>query len=178
MNRDPRPHLLAALGLMLLVAACGEPIDRNKAADAGSADDYDEAAGSGTLEVEAELMEADRMFAADVAAADPADRASVWAGWFVPDGRQIVPGAVVQGTGSIAAMMNGAFTSPGYTLEWDPDSATASPDGMLGWTTGRYINRRETPEGPVEAEGRYLSLWRRLPDGSWKVDLDTGVPDG
>lgn len=131
----------------------------------------------GTARFERELMEADRRFAAEVATADPADRAAVWAGWFVADGRQIVPGAVVQGTTSIASMMDGAFTSPGYSLEWDPDSATASPDGMLGWTTGRYVNRREGPEGAVTAEGRYLSLWRRTADGSWKVDLDTGVPD-
>ena len=130
-----------------------------------------------TARFERELMEADRRFAAEVAAAAPSDRAAVWAGWFVPEGRQIVPGAVVQGTESIASLMEGAFTSSGYSLEWDPDSATASADGTLGWTTGRYVNRREGPDGSVTAEGRYLSLWRRMPDGSWKVDLDTGVPD-
>jgi ketosteroid isomerase-like protein len=126
---------------------------------------------------ERELMAADRRFAAEVAAASPADRAAVWAGWFVPEGRQIVPGSVVQGTASIASLMEGAFTSPGYLLEWDPDSATASPDGMLGWTTGRYVNRRTGPDGVVTSAGRYLSLWRRTADGSWKVDLDTGIPD-
>jgi ketosteroid isomerase-like protein len=122
-------------------------------------------------------MAADRRFAAEVAAADPADRGAVWAGWFAPDGRQIVPGTVVTGHETITALMDGAFTSPGFALEWDPDTAAASPDGQLGWTSGRYVSRGIGPEGEVVTEGRYLTIWRRLPDGAWKVDLDTGVPD-
>lgn len=155
--------MIPAAGLLLL-AACGEPIGGS--GRGGSKPDF-----------VTELMAADRSFAAEVAAAAPAERAAVWAGWFAPDGRQVVPGAVVQGAESIVALMKGAFTAPGYSLEWDPDSATASADGTLGWTTGRYVNRREGPGGRVESEGRYLSLWKRMPDGSWKVDLDTGVPD-
>ena len=60
---------------------------------------------------------------------------------------------------------------------WGPDMATASPDGQLGWTSGRYENWRQGPDGIVTSEGRYLTLWARQADGTWKVDLDTGVPD-
>jgi len=122
-------------------------------------------------------MDADRRFAADVAAAPAADRGAVWAGWFAPDGRQILPGAVVAGRADIADLMTGAFTSPGFALEWEPDEAAASPDGQLGWTTGRYVSRSAGPDGETAREGRYLTLWRRQPDGTWKVTVDTGVPD-
>lgn len=31
--------------------------------------------------------------------------------------------------------------------------------------------------GPVQSEGRYLTVWQRQPDGDWKVAVDAGVPD-
>jgi ketosteroid isomerase-like protein len=122
-------------------------------------------------------MEEDRRFAAEVAAAAPADRGQVWAAWFSPAGRQILPGAVVQGARSIAALMGPAFATPGYSLTWEPDLASADAAGDLGWTSGRYESRGEGPEGPILEHGRYLTIWQRQPDGRWKVAVDTGVPD-
>jgi uncharacterized protein (TIGR02246 family) len=126
---------------------------------------------------EAELKEADRRFAAEVATADPAARGQVWAGWFTDDGRQLVPGRVVEGTRSIAEMMGPIFPQPGTQLTWEPDLAEAAPSGDMGWTSGRYESRRSGPEGESVEHGRYLTIWRRQADGSWKVALDTGVPD-
>ena len=56
--------------------------------------------------------------------------------------------------------------------------AVAAGGGDLGWTSGRYVATHTGPDGPVRSEGRYVTVWRRQPDGTWKVDLDTGVPDG
>lgn len=123
-------------------------------------------------------MAADRRFAAEVDTAATSDRARIWANWFAPDGRQIVPRRVVQGQGSIAEMMAGAFDTPGFRLTWDPDQAVVSAAGDLGWTSGRYQTTSQGPQGPVTSEGRYLTIWRRQADGGLKVDLDTGVPDG
>ena len=126
---------------------------------------------------ERELKEADRRFAADVAAADPADRGRVWAGWFAPEGQQIIPGAVIQGMESIADLMDPFFAGGSQELTWDPDVASASAAGDMGWTSGRYEIRSPGPEGPTVRHGRYLTIWRRQADGAWKVTLDTGVPD-
>jgi hypothetical protein len=126
---------------------------------------------------ENELMEADRRFAAEVAAAAPTDRGKVWAGWFSPTGRQIVPGNVVQGSRSITALMGPAFAAPGYSLTWEPDLASSGAAGDMGWTSGRYESRRAGPEGDILEHGRYLTIWKRGPDGRWKVAVDTGVPD-
>ncbi|MCB1183915.1 prolyl oligopeptidase family serine peptidase [bacterium] len=132
---------------------------------------------SGTSPFEAALLDADRRFAADVAAAAAADRATVWAGWFAADGRQVVPGAVVSGRDAIVALMAPVFGAPGSGLAWAPDRAVAAGGGDLGWTSGRYVATHAGPDGPVRSEGRYVTVWRRQPDGTWKVDLDTGVPD-
>lgn len=124
------------------------------------------------------LLEADRRFAAAVSAAEPANRGRVWAGWFAPDGRQIVTGRQVIGPGDVAALMGPVLATPGYELQWDPDTARIAEDGTLGWTTGRYVSRRTSSTGePEESRGRYLTIWKRQPDGCWKVAVDTGVPD-
>ena len=132
---------------------------------------------TGTTGFEKELMEADRRFAQEVAAADPSDRGRVWAEWFAPNGRQIIPGHVVKGSESITALMGPAFATAGYSLTWDPDIASASADGDMGWTSGRYESRSTGPEGETVGHGRYLTIWRRQSDGGWKVALDNGVPD-
>ena len=124
------------------------------------------------------LLDADRRFAAAVASAAPADRGRVWAEWFAPQGRQIITGREVVGPRSIESLMGPVFASPGYALEWDPDDARISEDGSMGWTTGRYVSRRSSSgQEPTESRGRYLTNWERQPDGTWKVTVDTGVPD-
>ena len=120
-----------------------------------------------------ELMEADRRFAAEVQAAPLEKRAEVWAGWFEPEGCQVVPGQVVQGSESIIGLMGPAFAAEGYSLVWEPDLARSSQDGTLGLTSGRYTST--SPDGTV-SHGRYASVWKRV-DGQWRVTLDTGVPD-
>jgi ketosteroid isomerase-like protein len=167
---SPLPRFVKVSPFILMAALClggcsGEKNFRPKADSSGP-----------TL-YESELMEADRLFSNQVAAVNPADRANTWAKWFTPSGRQIVAGKVVQGSPSVADLMNGAFTSPGYSLTWEPDMASASQDGTLGWTTGRYESRGGEPGQETIARGRYLTIWRRLEDGSWKVAVDTGVPD-
>ena len=46
-------------------------------------------------------------------------------------------------------------------------------DGTLGYTWGRY---RVEAGDSITGRGRYLTVWRRQPDGSWKVDADIGSP--
>jgi uncharacterized protein (TIGR02246 family) len=125
---------------------------------------------------EAELLAADRQFAAEVAAASSDRRAAAWAGWFEQDGCQVIPGQVVKGAESIASLMGPAFTTPGYMLSWDPDLARSSVDGTLGMTSGRYTSTSLDDGKTVTRQGRYVSVWKKV-DGRWLVTLDTGVPD-
>lgn len=127
-------------------------------------------------DVPAQLMAADRAFAAAVAAATGTDRAAVWADWFAPDGRQLLPGAVVTGHEDIQGLMTSSFADPEATLTWEPDLADGAGD--WGWTSGRYVSRRPGPDEPIVKGGRYLTVWRRDDRGAWKVAVDTGVPDG
>ncbi len=119
------------------------------------------------------LMEADRAFAADVASGG----SRAWASWMADDGAQIVPGAgEVRGHEAILELMAG-LDDPTSTLTWEPVRADVAASGDLGWTTGTYVSEGTGPDGARRhAEGRYVTIWRRQPDGAWKVVMDLGNP--
>ncbi len=50
--------------------------------------------------------------------------------------------------------------------------------GDLGFTIGRYVQRRTIGDTESLREGRYITIWRLTADGEWRVALDGGKPDG
>lgn len=86
---------------------------------------------------------------------------------------QIPPaGPPVRGRAAIAQAVAGPA---GSTMHWTPEAADVARSGDLGWTWGGYLYSTPGPNGiPVVSAGRYLNVWRRLPDGSWKVIADIG----
>jgi len=58
-------------------------------------------------------------------------------------------------------------------LEWMPVAAAQDCSGQWALTTGPWTY--SAPESGGSSVGHYLSLWRRDPDGSWRVILDNGV---
>ncbi len=121
------------------------------------------------------LMEADRAFADAVAR----DGAAAWVAWFDEDGAMIQAGAgEVRGRAAIRDAV-AYLDRPGVSLRWEPDRADIAASGDLGWTTGTYAYEAAGPDGAtVRSRGRYVSIWRLQPDGSWKVVMDLGSPVG
>lgn len=73
------------------------------------------------------------------------------------------------------AIAQAAAGPPGTTMHWTPEFADVARSGDLGWTWGGYIFSVPGPNGiPMVSTGRYLNVWRRMPDGSWKVIADIG----
>ena len=59
----------------------------------------------------------------------------------------------------------------GYKLSGLLDLPDSGAD--LGYTIGTY--HMQLPDGDgnvVEIEGKYLSVWKRQPDGRWKIAVD------
>ena len=119
------------------------------------------------------LMEADRAFSRDVGERG----AEAWVSWFADDGAQIQPGAgEVRGKEAIRQLMAG-LDDPDFSLRWEPLRADIAASGDLGWTTGEYVSEGKGPDGePRRGQGRYVSIWRKQADGSWKVVMDLGNP--
>jgi len=61
--------------------------------------------------------------------------------------------------------------TPGDTLDWAPLLGHAAASGDLGYTVGAAVHR---VEGKPATYTKYLTIWIRLPDGSWRFVLDGG----
>ena len=59
------------------------------------------------------------------------------------------------------------------TLEWYPAISQTAGSGDQGYTMGPWKYR--SADGKAAAQGTFLSVWRKQPDGGWRVALDCGV---
>ena len=117
------------------------------------------------------LMQADRDF--DKATA--AKGVDGWVSFFAEDGKMYGRGGdLVTGRAGIRELMAPRFADPKATLRWEPTFAAVSKSGDLGYTTGKSKGRTVEDGKLMEREGRYLSIWRKQKDGSWKVEIDHG----
>jgi ketosteroid isomerase-like protein len=95
--------------------------------------------------------------------------------WFAEDGVLMGNGqAPVVGRVAIAKSMS--WSAKDYQLTWTPTDAMMGPSGDMGYTWGRYEGHSKDANGnPVVTSGRYMTVWRKEPDGQWKVVLDAGA---
>jgi len=84
------------------------------------------------------------------------------------------PGApIVKGKAAIREFVAGGFNTPGFSVSWEPDEVVVAEDGRSGYTTG--LNQFTAPDADgnlVTTVGRYVTIWRKEGDGSWKCVVD------
>lgn len=116
------------------------------------------------------LFQLEARFAKDVAARGGA----AFADWFAGDGVALGNGAAPL-IGKVAIAKGANWSPKDYQLTWTPTYALMGPSGDMGYTWGHYEGHSKDANGnPVTTSGRYITVWRREPDGNWKVVLDAG----
>jgi ketosteroid isomerase-like protein len=92
-----------------------------------------------------------------------------------PNGSMLAPNApIATGHDAIRAAIGGFYGMPGMTLSWEATKAEAAMSGDLGYSQGTYTLSFNGPNGqPVTDHGKYVTVWRKQADGSWKVVADT-----
>jgi ketosteroid isomerase-like protein len=63
----------------------------------------------------------------------------------------------------------------GAQLLWEPRFGDAAASGELGWLTGPSTSINPARNNGAPRHGNYASVWKRQPDGSFKVIMDVGV---
>jgi ketosteroid isomerase-like protein len=92
-----------------------------------------------------------------------------------PDGAVFADPALVVGPAAIADAYR--IIAQGTSLSWRPVYADIAGSADLGYTIGEYVSTGRGPSGAaVQRVGKYLTVWRRQPDGSWKFMIDGGNP--
>jgi len=119
------------------------------------------------------LIRADADFNADVAARG----VDAWVEVFAEDGAMLVPNQpLIRGHAKIRETMadlgDPRKAAPALKLRWKPLAAQVSDDGTLGWTYGNAVISSARGENKT----KYVTVWRKQADGSWKVAADLGVP--
>ncbi len=151
-----RPFVLAAHAALLMIGSCSPSFDPQAARD--------------------EIKEADRAFAETTAEKG----VEGWVQTFAEDGAMFPAGQpVVRGKNAIRRLMAPAFEDNNFSLLWEPTEADVSISGELAYTTGRFERTVTGPNGaPTTTIGKYISIWKKQADGTWKVAADMGTPDG
>jgi ketosteroid isomerase-like protein len=122
---------------------------------------------------EEQIMQADR----DFNNATQMKRADGWLSFFALDDAAL-PSPPTAGRQAITDRYQKLFADADFKLVWDPVKAEVFPSGDMGYTTGKYVARFKNKEGKLmESKGRYITVWRKQADGSWKIITDTGGPD-
>ncbi len=71
-----------------------------------------------------------------------------------------------RGLAAVRAMWVGAFAQKGFSLAWKAEKIVINESETMAYSSGTW-----RMAGP-NATGPYLAVWRKQPDGQWKVFID------
>jgi ketosteroid isomerase-like protein len=119
------------------------------------------------------LMELEGRFAQAVATGG----GKIFASWFADDAVTLNNGRpAVLGRANIAAQAN--WDPKTYQLTWTPQGAQMGPSNDMGFTWGHYEGHSKDQNGnPVVISGRYMTVWKKMPDNTWKVAMDASADE-
>jgi ketosteroid isomerase-like protein len=88
---------------------------------------------------------------------------------FVAEDAVFVGAAMNIGRARVIEKWGGLFKGPQAPFSWAPDAVAVAADGRTAVSTGLARD----PAGKVIS--RFTSIWRKEPDGHWRVIVDQGV---
>jgi len=149
--------LIVCLVVALLIAGCSNapaPPPDTRAADVQAVKDIEAA------------------WVKDAASKD----ADKWASYFAEDGSGLYPGAgILNGKAAIKAAMTPILADPNFSLTFQSTRAMASKGGDIVYSQGTYTMTMTNPKTKkvMTDKGKYLTVYTKQADGSWKAIADT-----
>jgi len=87
-------------------------------------------------------------------------------------------GTCMRGRAAIEAAMRSYFERSGPATATQVDIGDVALDGDLAYEWGHSdFQFAGKPGGPRQRAGRYLAVWKRQPDGGWKLLRNLGLAD-
>ena len=148
--------LLGCLGLLVFAMACKQqapPPPDTRAADAKAVQDLEDA------------------WVKDMATKDVDKVAS----YFADDGSALFPNTpMASGRDSIKALWKPYLADPNFSVTSQSTHTVASKGGDLAYTIGTASLTMSAPKGKktVTDKGKYLTVWAKQADGTWKIVAD------
>jgi len=94
---------------------------------------------------------------------------------FYADDAVVMPpnSPVLRGKEPIRAFWKGMLGAPLFDGGWKATKVEVARSGDLGYVSGTYEFRENDAGGkPMTDKGKYLLVWKKQPDGSWKCVAD------
>ena len=104
-----------------------------------------------------------------------------WVSYYTDDASLLMVNApVATGKDAIRNMLGPLMSDPAFALQFSASRVEVAASNDLGFTQGTYSMTMTNPKTkkPVTEKGKYVTVFRRLPDGSWKSVEDTALADG
>jgi ketosteroid isomerase-like protein len=81
---------------------------------------------------------------------------------------------IATGKDALTKLIGIAFATPDYTLSWHANKVGVARSGELGYTSGTYdFSMKDASGKTISDKGKYLTVWKKEVDGTWKVLFDT-----
>lgn len=107
----------------------------------------------------------------DAATKDP----DKFASYYADDASLLLPNApVITGKEKIKAAATSMFADPNFALSFQSTRVEASKGGDLVYSVGTYSMTMSDPKDkkPATDKGKYLTVFKKQSDGSWKAVAD------
>jgi uncharacterized protein (TIGR02246 family) len=150
-------YMIACAGLFALTAACTNTTN-TAAPDTRDAD------------IKA-VKDVEVAWAKDAATKDP----EKFAGYYTDNASVLLPNTpIITGKDGIKAALKPLLADPNFALSFQSTSADASKGGDLVYTVGTYSMTETDPKSkkPVTDKGKYMTVYKKQADGSWKAVAD------
>lgn len=94
---------------------------------------------------------------------------------FIDADARFIGAGVSRGVDEVVTAWSPFFEDAGPSIKWRPQYIEVLEDGNLALSRGPYRMLTQGEDGQVrEHWGTFNSVWRRQPDGDWKVVFDAG----
>ena len=81
--------------------------------------------------------------------------------------------ATINGKQGARAMWQGMFGVPGFGGGWKASKVEVARSGDLAYVTGTYeLSETDAKGKPMTDKGKYLEVWKKQGDGTWKCVVD------
>jgi ketosteroid isomerase-like protein len=99
--------------------------------------------------------------------------------YFADDASMLMPNApLLTGKQPIKEELKPLMSDPNFSLSFLPNKLEVAKSGDLAFTQGPYkMTFSDIRGNKFEDEGKYLTVWRKLPGGTWKAVEDTFITD-
>ena len=94
--------------------------------------------------------------------------------YYTSDPIMMAPNApMAVGRDAIRMAFERVLATPGFSVTWAPSKVEVARSGEIAYAIGAYHMKMDGPDGsPVTDNGKYVEIWKKQADETWKCALD------